>query len=143
MPSSSKRNFVKQKMINFQLSEKKKRFTVLKNTFHTFVCTQSTLNKQKEQNIVSTALEAELFGILLMKNLSDYLQKSQTPVEALWSLRSIDLRVIALHLTFVKLRIPQNASLFLLISEPIRVNLRTYKTFQSNLKPEPYLTGPL
>ena len=62
-----------------------------------------------------------LFGILSVKSFSDFLQRSQTSVEALWSLRSIDLRVIALHLSIVKLRMPQNASLVPLISEPIRV----------------------
>ena len=58
----------------------------------------------------------------ISESLSDFLLKSQLPVEALWSLRSIDLRVIALHPSFVNSRMPQNASLVLLISEPIRVN---------------------
>ena len=55
--------------------------------------------------------------------LSDLRQESHTPVQALWSLRSIDLRVIAPHPFFVmKLRMPQNASLVPLISGPIRVS---------------------
>ena len=59
-----------------------------------------------------------------------FLQKSQTPAEALWSLCSIDLRVIALHPSFVKLRIPQNASLIPLISEPIRVNIFSFVIYK-------------
>ena len=58
----------------------------------------------------------------ISESLSDILLKSQTPVEALWSLRSIDLRVIALHPSFVDSRMPQNASLVPLISKPLRVN---------------------
>ena len=42
------------------------------------------------------------------------------------SLRSIDLRVIALHPSFVNSRMPQNASLVPLISEPIRVNVFSF-----------------
>ena len=34
------------------------------------------------------------------ESLSDFLQKSQTPIEALWSWHSIDLRVIALYPSF-------------------------------------------
>ena len=52
------------------------------------------------------------------KSLSDFLLKSQTPVEVLWSLRSIDLRVIALQPSFVNLRMPRNASLVPLTSKP-------------------------
>ena len=37
------------------------------------------------------------------ESLSDFLQKSQMPVEALWSLRSIDLRVIALSPSFCEI----------------------------------------
>ena len=55
--------------------------------------------------------------------LSDFIQKNQTPVQVLCSLRIVDLRVIALHRSFVNLRMPQNASLFPLISEPIRLNV--------------------
>ena len=41
-------------------------------------------------------------------SLSDFLWKKQTPAKALWSLRSIDLRVIALHPSFVNnSRMPQ------------------------------------
>ena len=43
----------------------------------------------------------------ISESLSDFLLKSQIPVEALWSLRNIDPRVIALHPFFVKLRMPQ------------------------------------
>ena len=57
------------------------------------------------------------------ESLLDFLQKSQTPVQVLWSLRSIDPMVIAFHPSFVNLRMPQNASLVLLISEPNRVNI--------------------
>ena len=66
----------------------------------------------------------------ISESLSDFLQKSQTPVEALWSLRSIDHRVIALHSSFVKLHMPQNASLILLISEPIRVNVFSFVIYK-------------
>ena len=59
----------------------------------------------------------------ISESLSDFLLKSQTPFEALWSLCSIDLRVIALHASFVNLRMPQNVSLVQLISEPMRVNV--------------------
>ena len=59
----------------------------------------------------------------ISESLSGFPLKSQTPIEALWCLRSIDLRVIALHPSFVKLRMPQNASLVPLISEPIRINV--------------------
>ena len=45
------------------------------------------------------------------------------PVQALWSLRSINLRVIALHPSFVNLDLPRNASPISLISEPIGVNV--------------------
>ena len=57
---------------------------------------------------------------------SDFLLRSKTPVEAPWSLRSIDLRVIALHQSFVNSRMPQNASLVLLFSKPIRVNVFSF-----------------
>ena len=66
----------------------------------------------------------------ISESLSGFPQKSQTPIEALWSLRSIDLRVIALHPSFVKLRIPQNASLVPLISEPIRVNVISFVIYK-------------
>ena len=66
----------------------------------------------------------------ISESLSGFPQKSQTPIEALWSLRSIDLRVIALHPSFVKLRMPQNASLVPLISEPIRVNVISFVTYK-------------
>ena len=66
----------------------------------------------------------------ISESLSDILQRSQTPVEALWSLRSIDLRVITLHPSFVKLRMPQNTSLVLLISEPIRVNVFSFVVYE-------------
>ena len=66
----------------------------------------------------------------ISESLSDFAQKDQTPVEALWSLRSIDLRVIALHPSFVKLRMPQNASLVPLISEPIRVNVISFVIYK-------------
>ena len=62
----------------------------------------------------------------ISESLSDFLLKSQTPFEALWSLRSIDLRVIALHPSFVNSRMPQTASLVPLISEPIRVNVFSF-----------------
>ena len=52
--------------------------------------------------------------------------KSQTPAKALWSLRSIDLRVIALHPSFVNLRMPQNPLLVPLISKPIRVKVFSF-----------------
>ena len=52
------------------------------------------------------------------------------PVEALWSLRSINLRIIALHTSFVKLRMPQNASLIPLISEPIRANVFSFVIYK-------------
>ena len=55
----------------------------------------------------------------ISESLSDFLQKSQMPVQALWSLGSINLRVIALHPSFVKLRIPQSALLVPFIIEPI------------------------
>ena len=58
--------------------------------------------------------------------LLDFSLKSQTPVEALWILRSIDLRVIALHPSFVNSRMPQNALLIPWISEPIRVNVFSF-----------------
>ena len=59
----------------------------------------------------------------ISESLLDFPRKSQTPVEALWSLRSIDLRVIALHPSLANSHMPQNASLVSLISEPIRVNV--------------------
>ena len=59
----------------------------------------------------------------ISESILDFLQKSQTPVQALWSLRNIDLRVIAFHLFIVNLRMPQSVSLVLLINEPIRVNM--------------------
>ena len=62
----------------------------------------------------------------ISESLLDFPLKSQTPVEASWSLRSIDLRVIALHPFFVNLRMPQNASLVQLINEPIRVNVFSF-----------------
>ena len=62
------------------------------------------------------------------ESLWDFLLKSQTPVDALWSLRSIDLTVMALHPFFFNLRMPQNASLIPLISEPIRVNVFSFVT---------------
>ena len=62
----------------------------------------------------------------ISESLSDFLLMSQTPVEARWSLRSIDLRAITLHLSFVNLRMPQNAALVPLISEPIRVNVFSF-----------------
>ena len=62
----------------------------------------------------------------ISESLLDFPLKSQTPVEALWSLPSIDLRVIALHPSFVNSRMPQNASLVLLIIEPIRVNVFSF-----------------
>ena len=64
-----------------------------------------------------------LVGDTISESYPDFLLKSQTPVEVLWNLRSIDLRVIALHPSFVNSRMPQNASLVPLISEPIRVNV--------------------
>ena len=66
----------------------------------------------------------------ISESLSGFPQKSQTSIEALWSLRSIDLRVIALHPSFVKLRMPQNASLVPLISEPIRVNVISFVIYK-------------
>ena len=51
----------------------------------------------------------------ISESLSGFPQKSQTPIEALWSLRSIDLRVIAHDPSFVKL-----------ISKPIRVNIISF-----------------
>ena len=53
----------------------------------------------------------------------DFLLKSKTSVEALWSLRSIDLRVIAIHPSFVNMRMPRNTSLAPLKSDPMRVNV--------------------
>ena len=52
------------------------------------------------------------------------------PDEGLWSLRNIDLRVIALHCSFVKLRMPQSTSLVPLISEPIRVNVFSFVVYK-------------
>ena len=64
----------------------------------------------------------------ISERLSDFLEKSQTtPVEALWSLRSIDCRV---HPSFGKVRMPQNASLIVLISEPIRVNVFSFVIYK-------------
>ena len=62
----------------------------------------------------------------IIEGLSDFLQKSQTPVQALWSLRCIDLRVITLHPSFVKLRMLKNASLVPLISARIRTNVVSF-----------------
>ena len=66
----------------------------------------------------------------ISESLSDFLLKSQIPVEALWSLRSIHLRVIALHPSFVNLRMPQNTSIVPLTSEPIRVNVFSFVTYK-------------
>ena len=71
---------------------------------------------------VSELLQSFLVRDAIINSHSDFLQKSQTPVQALWSLRSIDHRVIFLHHPSIKLRMPQNASLVPLIGEPIRVN---------------------
>ena len=60
------------------------------------------------------------------ESLSDFYMKSQIPVAALWSLHSINLRVIALHPSFVNLRMPQEALLVPLISEPTRVNIFSF-----------------
>ena len=57
-------------------------------------------------------------GPFLFGGLSDFVQKSKTPVQALWNSRSID----RLYPSFAKLRMLQNASLVPLISNPIRVN---------------------
>ena len=62
----------------------------------------------------------------ISESLSDFLLKSQIPAEALWSLRSIDLRVIVLHPSFVNSCMPQNSSLVPLTSEPIRVNVFSF-----------------
>ena len=73
----------------------------------------------------------------ISESLSDFLQRSQTPVEALWSLRSIDLRVIALLLSFVELRMLQNASLVSLISEPIRVKVFSFVVYKRGVRSIP------
>ena len=72
----------------------------------------------------------EIVRDTISESLSDFLQKSQTPADALWSLRSNDLRVIALHPSLVKLRMPQNASLVPLISAPIRVNIFSFVIYK-------------
>ena len=72
------------------------------------------------------AIAVRIVRDAISESLSDFLLKSQVPVEALWSLRSIDLRVIAFHPSFVNLRMPQNASLVPLISEPIRVDVFSF-----------------
>ena len=73
-------------------------------------------------SVVCTASQFhEIVRDTISEILSDFLPKSKTPVQVLWSLRSIDFRVISLHLSFVKLCMSQNASLAPLISEPIRV----------------------
>ena len=64
------------------------------------------------------------------QSLLDFLLKSQTPVETLWSLRSIDVRVIARRPSFVKLRMPQNASFVPLINEPVRVNVFSFVIYK-------------
>ena len=66
----------------------------------------------------------------ISESLSDFLLKSQIPVEALWSLRSIHLRVIALHPSFVNSRMPQNALIVPLTSEPIRVNVFSFEIYK-------------
>ena len=76
-------------------------------------------------------LKSYFFDLLvrdtIRESLSDFLlKKSQIPVEALWSLRSIDLRVIALHPSCVNSRMPQNASLVPWSSEPISVNVFSF-----------------
>ena len=75
------------------------------------------------------------------ESLSGFLQKSQTPKQALWSLCSIDLWVIALHPSFVKLRMPQKASLVTLISEPIRVNVFSFVTWSTKWEFAVFRTG--
>ena len=83
-------------------------------------CLRKTLGEQEPALVQDTISES----------LSGFPQKSQTPIEALWSLRSIDLRVMALHPSFVKLHMPQNASLVPLISEPIRVNVISFVIYK-------------
>ena len=56
------------------------------------------------------------------------------PIKLHWSLHNIDLRVIALHPSFVNLCMPKNASLVLLISEPIRVNVFSFVIQRGNLQ---------
>ena len=72
----------------------------------------------------------------ISESLPDFLLQNQTHVEALWSLRSIDLGVIALHPSFVNLRMPQNASLVPLTSKPIRVDFLSFVIWL------PYLSVP-
>ena len=60
------------------------------------------------------------------ESLSDILQNSQTPVQALWNQRSIDLRFITLHPSFVKVNLPRSAWLVQLTSEPIRDNVFSF-----------------
>ena len=62
----------------------------------------------------------------ISESLSAFLRQIQTPAKALWSLRSINLRVTTLHPSFMILRMSQNASLVPLISEPIRVHVFSF-----------------
>ena len=73
----------------------------------------------------------------ISESLSDFLLKSQTPFEALWSLRSIDIRVIALYPSFVNSRMPQNASLVPLMSETIRINVFSFVIHKSRNLQDP------
>ena len=84
----------------------------------------------RTSNVKTAQNSSLLLRDTISESLSDFPQKNQTPVEELWSLRSIDLRVIALHPSFVKLRMPQNASLVPLISEPIRVNVISFVIYK-------------
>ena len=77
------------------------------------------------------------------KSLSDFLRKGQISFQALWSLRSIDLRVIALHPSFMKLRMLQDASLVPLISEPIRVNVFSFVTYKRGIRSIPNKHGQI
>ena len=66
---------------------------------------------------------------IINESLSDFLQKCQKSVQALLSISSIDRRVVALHPSFLKLRMPQNASPVLLISKPVRVSVFSFMIY--------------
>ena len=63
------------------------------------------------------------------------------PVQALWSVCSIDLRVIALYPSFVNLRMPQNTSLVQLIKEPIRFGVFSCMVYKQGSSQYPEQIG--
>ena len=71
-------------------------------------------------------MQADLVQDFISESLLDFLWKSKMPTKALWNLCRIDLRVIALLLSLVNMRMPKNASLVPSISEPIRVKVFSF-----------------